>query len=228
MFSDESHREFQKGIDHEAGKTRRHEDRLSLRRQIRQGHLNKRRKTLQEEGGSNDNSDDSKSSQYSNKPSVVTVSSANGPSSVKLKDLGKFEQQTQSNDLQTVFQGVQSIRQLLSNQNDLPIEQIIETSVIPALVKILGRKLEIKNPEGLTPEEKLKRDLQLEASWLLKQTYSKLCVYRFCFVFFKKRALLNMVSGESKYTKTVVEMGAIEAFVELLKNTRDAELSDQA
>jgi len=176
MFKEENRREFQRGIDYQAGKIKRHEDRLNLRKQIREGHLNKRRKALT---GDSDIIDNKDSNLNSGLPRTASTNSPPVPSWVCMDNLGKFARQIKSNDFEPMFEAVQAIRQLLSIEDKPPIEQIFKAGVVPDLLKILTRKVEIEDPRHKSVEEEKKCKLQFEASW----------------------ALTNIASGEPTYTK---------------------------
>ena len=45
---------------------------------------------------------------------------------------------TQKNDVNSVFQAVQSVRRLLSKERNPPIDSVIEMGLLPSLVTYLG------------------------------------------------------------------------------------------
>ncbi|ETO13180.1 protein transporter, partial [Reticulomyxa filosa] len=235
-FPDENRREFQRGIDLEAGKLKRYEDRLTLRRQIREGYLNKRRrmstKDTKQKGnmemmnphmsiGMNltmhmhmkrcssqkDKNDRSNMYHYTSTPAVVTVLGPAIPAWVCVENLERFAEQIKSSDLESIIQGVQAIRQLLSVEDKPPIEEIFDIGIVPYLLDILVKKFDIKDRSNKTVHEQKLCKLQFEASW---------------------KALINIASGDRNSTRKLVEMKCIEAFVQLLQNTEEPETIDQA
>ncbi|ETO13194.1 hypothetical protein RFI_24182, partial [Reticulomyxa filosa] len=166
MFNEDTHREFQRGIDPQAGKTKRHEDRLNLRREIRTKHLNKRRKELTNEtdnkssmGNKNDNESESTPANATTNTQEVI------PAWVNINNLGKFAEQMASSDINDIFQSVQAIRQLLSVPQKPPIEQVFASGVVPKLLQIICKKIDIKDRQNITPLEEKRIKLQFEASW---------------------------------------------------------------
>ncbi|ETO29834.1 protein transporter, partial [Reticulomyxa filosa] len=172
MFPNENRREFQRGIDTEVSKVKRFEERLNLRKQTREGYLNKRRKALNEP---TDKSSDNKSesSRFSSTPGEVVVKGPPIPSWVRLENLDKFADSAKSNDLEQTFNGVQAIRQLLSVEEKPPIEQVFKTGVVPHLVNILHKKVQCEDFREKTPEEEKKCKLQFEAAWYIFQLFKK-------------------------------------------------------
>ncbi|ETO09311.1 protein transporter [Reticulomyxa filosa] len=169
MFSDENRREFQRGIDPQAGKIKRQEDRLNLRRQIREGHLNKRRKELTEKGEAIEDKSErygpNSEAHYSSIPSIVNVFGAPVPSWVRIENLGEFASKILSQNLDSMLEGVEAVRQLLSIEEKPPILQVFKTGVVPYLIDILTKKIVFKDSTKKTPDELKKCKLQFEASW---------------------------------------------------------------
>lgn len=105
-----------------------------------------------------------------------------------------------SSDLKEVFQGTYEFRMLLSVETLPPIQEVIDTNLVPRFVELLSPNNVIyKNGD---PD--LVRGTRLEAAWVLT----------------------NIASGNSNQTKVVVECGAIPLLLQMLKEEND--LVDQA
>lgn len=128
-------------------------------------------------------------------PSVMSPpppAPADGPEF--LQKLSNLSQTLYSPDLNARFRAVRDFRKMLSREQNPPIDQVIECGVVPRMVEILGgRDLPALNTEET---HKLAQQLQFEAAWVLT----------------------NIASGTSDHTRLVVESGAFQLFVELLKH----------
>ncbi|ETO06523.1 importin alpha 1 subunit-like protein, partial [Reticulomyxa filosa] len=215
MYKNEQKREFQRGLDPEAGKTKRQEDRLLLRRQIREELLTKRRKALTGEYENLKSSENSKSAMDATGSNKSKTGSTNGESKDEkdenvesgdgVENLSSFVEQVKSGKLEPMTEGVKGIRQLVCREGNIPIGKIFESDVISDLLKILQTKIEVKDWEHRSLEEQAKCNLQFETAW----------------------ALTNVASGEKEYTRQLAEMGCVEAFAAILRNSRDLDTLDQ-
>jgi len=150
MFHEKA-REFQKGFDCEERRRGREEERLRLRKLDRNLKIdNKRRKphcntdnknysTLQNNENNNNNHNNSNTNHNAN--------------AIKLSRLSTFVSGCYSNEITVQFESLQGIRKLLSLEKDPPVNDVIQTGVLPRVMQLL---LNNKFPK-----------LQFEASWLL-------------------------------------------------------------
>ncbi|ETO14483.1 protein transporter [Reticulomyxa filosa] len=184
MFTDDNRRDFQRGIDFQQGKVKRMEERLNLRRQIREGHLNKRRKALNETEASAIKDDhDTENINTGNceqkperKPGGIT-------SEIHIKNLNKFIEKVKSGNLQLMVEGVEAVRQLLSIEEKPPIDQVLDTNVVPYLIKVVKQKILVQPTEESSVENEKKFKLQFEASWYAFCIFCVyVCAFLFCFV----------------------------------------------
>ncbi|ETO00684.1 importin alpha [Reticulomyxa filosa] len=170
QYKNENRREFQRGLDCQVGKQKRHEERLTLRKQIREGYLNKRRKALTGDTepikGIGPTATKESSGDRNRADSLV-------PSWVSMENLEKFAQQLKSNNFDQVFEAVQAIRQMLSIEEKPPIEQVFKVGVVPDLLNILKEKIEVADPRHKTLEEEKKCKLQFEAAWYFPKKKKK-------------------------------------------------------
>lgn len=105
-----------------------------------------------------------------------------------------------SGDLKEVFKGTYEFRMLLSVETLPPIQDVIETNLVPRFVELLSpNNVLYKNGD---PD--LARNTRLEAAWVLT----------------------NIASGTSSQTKVVVDCGAIPLLLQMLREDND--LVDQA
>jgi len=143
MFRGNRNRDFKKGIDSDDSRRKREDDRLQLRKKNRKEQLQKRR-------------------MGNDKSTVFDVANPVGvedPVLVeKLKELPRIVAGIRSNDPQVQYESVTQIRKMLSIERNPPIQQVIESGIIPRLVEFLKRG---ENP-----------GLQFEASWALTNVAS--------------------------------------------------------
>lgn len=105
-----------------------------------------------------------------------------------------------SNNLKEVFQGTYEFRMMLSVETLPPIQEVIDTNLVPRFVELLSPN----NVIYKGGDSDLVRSTRLEAAWVLT----------------------NIASGNSNQTKVVVECGAIPLLLQMLKEEND--LVDQA
>lgn len=143
MFRGDRRRDFKKGIDSDDSRRKREDDRLQLRKKNRQEQLQKRRM-------GNDKSAVFDVSQPMTNEDPILLE--------KLKELPRIVSGIRSNDPQIQYQRVTQIRKMLSIERNPPIQQVIESGIIPRLIEFLKRS---ENP-----------GLQFEASWALTNVAS--------------------------------------------------------
>jgi len=143
MFRGDRRREFKKGIDETEIRRRREDERLQLRKKTRQEQLQKKRM-----GNEKQAVYDSMSQIQHDDPVVVE----------KLKELPRIVEGISSNDPQVQYLRVTQIRKMLSIERNPPIQQVIESGILPRLIDFL------KRTEN--------HGLQFEASWALTNVAS--------------------------------------------------------
>lgn len=143
MFRGDRRRDFKKGIDGDDSRRKREDDRLQLRKKNRQEQLQKRRM-----GNDKAAVYDSTNQIQHDDPVVVE----------KLKELPRIVEGIASNDPQVQYLRVTQIRKMLSIERNPPIQQVIESGILPRLIEFLKRT---ENP-----------GLQFEASWALTNVAS--------------------------------------------------------
>ena len=183
-FRTKDRRSVKQGINAEENRLKRVDQQVSLRRQIREENLNKKRNVV---------GDGAEGFEASTPSSLATFSSSDPSRSAqaradlaeRLRQLPQMMEAVMSNDPQRQLDAVTAFRKLLSIERSPPIEEVIECGVVPRLVHFL-------TATDNAP-------LQFEAAW----------------------ALTNVASGTTKHTKTVIECGAVDIFVLLLKSPNE-------
>ncbi len=98
-------------------------------------------------------------------------------------------------DVDVRYKAVKDIRKLLSKEHNPPIDEVINTGVVPRIVEILAGT-DIPDIEGNDELRTKKESLQFEAAWVLT----------------------NIASGTSENTRFVVDSGAFPLFVQMLSH----------
>jgi hypothetical protein len=194
-------REFQKGLDVEASRKQRMDERLSLRRKDRKEHIKKKRKKLTgaavtETGMPADRG------MHAERDTLQDEI----PDYVRLENLDDFVKWMQSGELDDVFKGMQAIRQLLSVETKPPIAEVLDTGIVSMVLDIMRTPIKCADDSARTDLEAKRIKLQFEAAW----------------------AATNIASADSKFTRRLVDDRGVYAFVELIKNSRDKAAIDQA
>ncbi|XP_063605317.1 importin subunit alpha-3-like isoform X1 [Penaeus indicus] len=94
-----------------------------------------------------------------------------------------------SDDQAVQLSAVQAARKLLSSDRNPPIDDLIQSGILPILVKCLEGTHNVSSPDSPS--------LQFEAAW----------------------ALTNIASGTSRQTQAVVQAGAVPLFLKLLQSS---------
>jgi len=142
MFRGNRLNDFKKGIDGDETRRKREEERLSLRKKNRQDQLHKRRL------GNNKSAVDPSTSKGN-----ILGEHANNVILEKLKELPAIVAGIRSNEPRVQYERVMQVRKMLSIERNPPIQQIIESGIVPRLIEFLKRP---ENP-----------GLQFEAAWAL-------------------------------------------------------------
>jgi len=166
------------GLDAKELRRRREEDSVQLRKQKRDDVLSKRR-TLAPASMKDDMNDDEDST-------GVRSDSAEYPVTREM-----VEGLKQDENLQLLIENAQKVRKILSKEPQPPIDEVIQSGVIPRFAELLKR-----NDCAI---------LQFEVAWVLT----------------------NVASGSSQQTKTIVDSGAANTFIELLDSSHP-EVREQA
>ena len=130
-----------------------------------------------------------------NKKRTTTVSETS-----RIPNFGMLRKNLTSNNLKDVFQGTYEFRVLLSVEMLPPIQEVVDTNLVPRFVELLSSSNALYRCE----DEELVRATKLEAAWVLT----------------------NIASGSSAQTQTVVDCGAIPLLLQMLKE--EDSLADQA
>eukprot|EP00382_Lankesteria_abbotti_P001859 CAMPEP_0113844516 /NCGR_PEP_ID=MMETSP0372-20130328/277_1 /TAXON_ID=340204 /ORGANISM="Lankesteria abbotti" /LENGTH=478 /DNA_ID=CAMNT_0000813521 /DNA_START=205 /DNA_END=1638 /DNA_ORIENTATION=- /assembly_acc=CAM_ASM_000359 len=111
-----------------------------------------------------------------------------------------LSEMVKSNQPAVVLDGVRSIRTLLSAMGDIPIQDAVDTGIVPVVVDLMWA-----DSNGGTGEvNSLRMALQFEAAWVLT----------------------NIASGNTSQTQVVVEAGGVDQLIRLLRSG-DEELREQ-
>lgn len=116
-------------------------------------------------------------------------------------DFKKKKELLLSKDPVKVLEGVTRFRKNVSIEQDPPIQQIIDSGLVPRFVELLS----ISNILYTNLDYKTMTKIRCEAAW----------------------ALTNIASGNSKQTQTILDYGAIPLFADMLKEDNE-EIVDQA
>lgn len=194
MFESSNQRQFQKGLDTDKMLSSRRDSKLSLRRQAREAHLQKRMRTL------------------SAQDTAPTRVGETPPSVDKIPTYVANVMNPDSLHLQVV--GVRSLRMLLSQQRNPPIQRVSQSGVVPKIVSFLSNPdddIEPREIRVLTAEQKtnqkLRMELQHEAAWIVTNLSS---------------------TTSAKYVLQVVNCGCIEKLVTMIRKTQSEEHVDMA
>lgn len=179
-------RDFKKGIDSDETRRRRVDVTVELRKKTRDEQVMKRRMKAEGETAVDENQDT-----LNRQPEVTASSFSKQDIQEKLKNIPSLVVNANSNDRQVRLAAVTEFRKLLSIEKSPPIQQVINTGIIPRLVQMLG----------FVDDEAL----QFEAAW----------------------TLTNVASGTTDHTQTIINHGAIQAFIALLASP-NAEVKEQA
>lgn len=144
-------RSFKKGIDAEETRQKRVEVTVQLRKQNRDEQVMKRRGAVGETASKPD--ENTNVSNTENRPveAVAKITSTNIQE--RLKELPRLVESLNSNDTTRQLEAATEFRKLLSIEKNPPIQQVINTGVVPRLVALLGC---VQN-----------ETLQFEAAWTL-------------------------------------------------------------
>mmetsp|Transcript_110251 Transcript_110251/g.311026 ORF Transcript_110251/g.311026 Transcript_110251/m.311026 type:complete len:538 (-) Transcript_110251:183-1796(-) len=132
---------FKKGIDEDESRRKREDAAVQLRKQVRDEALQKKRFT-----------DESGQPIDSAMGSGLGAPQAQAASST-ISNLPELTQMLASADPQAQFNATQQFRKILSVENNPPIQEVIQSGVVPQIVQFL--------------KEVSKPDLQFEAAWVL-------------------------------------------------------------
>ncbi|GAU37468.1 hypothetical protein TSUD_207040 [Trifolium subterraneum] len=116
-----------------------------------------------------------------------------------------------SNDASAQLEATKKFRTILSRDRNPPIDEVVESGVVPRFVEFLVRE---DMPQ-----------LQFEAAWALTNIASGTSENTKTFE--AAWALTNIASGTSENTKTVIDHGAVPLFVTLLSSPSN-DVRDQA
>lgn len=144
-------RSFKKGIDAEETRQKRVEVTVQLRKQNRDEQVMKRRGAVGETGKPDENS--SATTNTENRPVDVSTKLTSTDVQERLKSLPRLVEALNSNDSTRQLEAATEFRKLLSIEKNPPIQQVIDTNVVPRLVALLGC---VQN-----------ETLQFEAAWTL-------------------------------------------------------------
>jgi len=135
--------------------------------------------------------------------SAVPGQTANGLKP-ELRDIPKYVADVmQTDSLKRQLEGTTALRMLLSAQRDPPTERIARCGVIP---KIIQSMYTTERGRADSANKDILERLKLEAAWVIT----------------------NVAASTTQCTTLVAQHGAIEGFVDLLKNATSFEAADQA
>ena len=197
MFGKNS--QFQKGMDNDARRRNREDERLRLRKEERDERTAAKRRAFadrrrrmssqnQNANNNNNNNNNNKNNSFnrmnSHNPNQNNQQSINGQKVQQMiKQLGHFVQGCFREQIQVQVECCTRIRKLLSIERDPPIDDVIRSGVVPRLVQFLHMNGKNANAR-----------LQFEAAW----------------------ALTNIASGTASHTAEVMKKGAVQHFVNLM------------
>jgi len=149
--------------------------------------------------------------------SRATAGSANavGPdgnpnaNSVSRDDIPKYVHNVmQPDSLKLQYSGMRSLRILLSMQRSPPIEQVVKTGVVPKIVDFISNPVDEGEQRGstLSEEQKLRFEIQQEAAWVVT----------------------NLASSTNAITTMIVNLGATEKLVEMVRTATSDDAVDMA
>lgn len=144
-------RAFKKGIDAEETRQKRVEVTVQLRKQNRDEQVMKRRGAVGETGKADENT--MVATNVENRPTAAVTKLTSSDVQSRLKNLPNLVTAVNSEDPTRQLEAATEFRKLLSIEKNPPIQQVIDTGVVPRLVALLGS----------TQHE----TLQFEAAWTL-------------------------------------------------------------
>lgn len=156
-----------KGKDQDEMRRRRTEVTVELRKNKREETLLKRR----------------------NVPTAESIEDEDGDKQLTADNLALIVANAASEDQAVQLSAVQAARKLLSSDKNPPIDDLIQSGILPILVKCLEGTQNVTDPGSPS--------LQFEAAW----------------------ALTNIASGTSRQTQAVVHAGAVPLFLKLLQSS---------
>ena len=109
-----------------------------------------------------------------------------------------------TDSLNTQLEGVRGVRLLLSMEREPPTLRIMRSGAVPKIINFMFT--DEKDKECRSQQSDIKKKIQFEAAW----------------------AITNICAGTSHCTTTMVKLGAIKAFVDLLRNAESPEMAEQA
>lgn len=104
-------------------------------------------------------------------------------------------------DLQVVYESVYRFRQLLCQTNAPPIEEVVQTQLVPRFVELLSLNNILYSDAR---DKHLIKTCRIESAWVLT----------------------NIASGNTKQTSTIIQNGGIPLLFKMIKE--DDEIADQA
>lgn len=137
MYSGDKRRDFKKGLDQNDARRRRQEKTLSLRKKQREELMNKRRQGVDNQ-------------------TFVGPENQGERSALLQQEVIKIPQYAQmvlQPNAEVQLQGITAIRKLLCAQGNPPIQEVVQTGIIPRLVQLVGQSNDAK--------------LQKEGAWTL-------------------------------------------------------------
>lgn len=121
-------RDFKKGIDNEEARRRREDTTVQLRKEKRDEQLMKRRQLTQHNDNDNNNMNND----------ITTGSPTQNEINQRLRELPGLLQKIGSDDPSQQYEATTSFRKLLSIERNPPIQEVIDSGVVPRLVQFLS------------------------------------------------------------------------------------------
>lgn len=111
-----------------------------------------------------------------------------------------------TSDLHLIYEGVYEIRRILSVEHNPPIDNIIDSNLLPRVAELLNQQCPLY--DSFTKDENLisvVNAIRLECAWIIT----------------------NIASGSSKQTDSVVKLGLVKSLIDIL-NEDDIAMIDQS